>query len=96
MTIQEKEEKFKNIIKSVIEQFGSLNKTAEAMGVDSAYLSRRLNPNSHNEFKTPPRPNTLRKIANVCNVDYVTLMWLCDYFSDDEYSIYIDNKYKKV
>ena len=42
MTIQEKEEKFKNIIKSAIELFGSLNKT-----VDSAYLSRRLNPNSH-------------------------------------------------
>lgn len=96
MTIQEKEKKFKNIIKSVIKQFGSLNKTAEAMGVDPAYLSRRLNPNSRNEFKNPPKPDTLRKIASVCDTDYITLMWLCGYFLDEEYSTYIDNKYKKV
>lgn len=90
MSVEEKEKKFKELLNSAVKKSGSLNKAAKAMGVDPAYLSRRLNPNSHNEFKKPPKPDTLRKIASICDADYITLMWLCDYFSDEEYSQLLD------
>lgn len=76
---------FANIIKTLCSYYGSINKFSKKVGMSPAYLSRLIK----NFYKGVPSPGVLRRIAD--NSDglftYIELMYICGYFTKDEYDI---------
>lgn len=78
------EKSYQDLIKLIKKAQGTktLNQFALGVGVNAGHLSRILNGN----FKNPPSPDTLRKIAKNSrgDVSYQDLMKACGYIEENE------------
>lgn len=76
---------FSNILKTLCNYHGSINKMAKKTGVTASYICKLIKL----KYKEAPSPKILRRIAN--NSDglftYLELMYICGYFREDEYNI---------
>ena len=76
---------FSNILKTLCDYHGSINKMAKKTGVTASYICKLIKL----KYKEAPSPKILRRIAN--NSDglftYLELMYICGYFREDEYNI---------
>lgn len=83
---------FVNILKTLRDYYGSINKLAKKSGLSAAYICKMIKF----QYNTPPSPEVLRKLANASDglFTYLELMYFCGYFTEEEYDILY--KYKKI
>ena len=83
---------FANILKTLCDYYGSMNKLANKSGLSVAYISKLIKP----QYDNAPSPEILRKLANASDglFTYLELMYFCGYFTEEEYDILY--KYKKI
>lgn len=76
---------FSNILKTLCGYYGSINKLADKTGITASYICKLTKL----KYEEAPSPKILRKIAD--NSDglftYLELMYICGYFTSEEYSI---------
>jgi transcriptional regulator with XRE-family HTH domain len=76
---------FSNILKTLCDHCGSMNKLANRTGITASYICKLIKL----KYKEAPSPKILRRIAD--NSDglftYLELMYICGYFREDEYNI---------
>lgn len=82
--------KFAEILQEVISQYDSISNFAEKSSLDRTYISKYVNK----KLEHPPSPDVLKKISNNSKniTNYITLMYVCDYLSDDDYGYLINSK----
>ena len=83
---------FANILKTLCDYYGSMNKFAKICDITVAYICKLIKL----KYDEPPSPKILRKIANASDglFTYLELMYFCGYFTEEEYDILY--KYKKI
>lgn len=83
-------DEFANILQEIISQYDSISSFTQKSSLDRTYISKCVNK----KLEHPPSPNILRKISNNSNhiTNYITLMYICGYLNDNEYSYLINSE----
>jgi hypothetical protein len=76
---------FSNILKTLCDYYGSINKMAKNTGITASYICKLIQL----KYTKAPSPEILRKIADNSGglFTYLELMYICGYFTTDEYNI---------
>lgn len=83
-----KKKMLKELLEKAVEEYPTATEFSEKSGVDRTYLSKLMNLRKD----TPPKPETLKNVAEVSNsVSYIELMVACGYLGE-EFLSYLEKK----